>query len=211
MLNERTRKANREDADLVVSVHINSFSSTNAKGFETFVYPEVKPATVAFQNVLHAEIIKQISGEVEDRGKKRKNLHMLRDSKAKAVLTENLFISNAGDAKKLKNADFLQRVADGHINGIVKFLGLKKEFDETEPQAEPEEKKLYKVQTGAFKEKSNMEEMIKDLKVHNYKPFVKFEDGLYKVQVAAFSEKENAENLEKELFDLGYKPFIVYE
>ena len=46
--------------------------------------------------------MQEIGAEVEDRGKKRANFHVLRESNMKAVLTENLFLSNASDAKLLK-------------------------------------------------------------------------------------------------------------
>lgn len=41
-----------------------------------------------------------------------------------AMLTENGFIDNAGDAGKLKSNAYLERIALGHANGIAQALDL---------------------------------------------------------------------------------------
>jgi N-acetylmuramoyl-L-alanine amidase len=170
-LDERTIKANQWNADLLVSIHCNASTNVTADGFESYVYTSVPSATKAFQNVLHNEIIKAMGSGIEDRGKKSKNLHMVRESKMNAVLTENLFISNASDAKKLADASFRQKVANGHVLGIANFLGLKKEATE----APKNDGKLYKVQVGAFEEEDNAEALANDLRKQGYRPYIKYE------------------------------------
>jgi N-acetylmuramoyl-L-alanine amidase len=172
-LDERTRKANKANADILLSVHINS-AAASARGFETFIHPDTRAATKAFQNVLHPEIFKAMSVNVPDRGKKAKNFHMVRESKMSAVLTENLFISNPSDAALLAKAEFLDKIAQGHVIGLEKFLGLKKK--ETEPPRKPTVKdKLWIVQVGAFEEKENAEALQKQLLKDGYRPFLKQE------------------------------------
>ena len=79
------------------------------------------------QNLLHTEIMAALkSYNVTDRGQKAANLHMCRESKMPAVLTENLFIDVADDAAKLKRQDVIVAFIDGHVNGIAKYLGLKR-------------------------------------------------------------------------------------
>lgn len=173
-LDERTRKANQADADVLVSVHCNSATSNAAKGFEIYVYPGSGAATVALQNVMHNEIMKAMGSTIFDRGKKQKNLHMLRESKMKAVLTENLFISNTADAKMLASADFRQKIAQGHINGLERFLGLKK-TSQPPPTEENTSGKLWIVQVGAFEDKKNAEALANDLMKSGYRPLVKYE------------------------------------
>ncbi|SIE40563.1 Sporulation-specific N-acetylmuramoyl-L-alanine amidase [Mycobacteroides abscessus subsp. abscessus] len=51
---------------------------------------------------------------------------MLRESNMPALLTENGFIDNVNDAAKLKSASFLESIARGHVNGIVKCFNLPK-------------------------------------------------------------------------------------
>src|SRR5690625_7217537 len=45
------------------------------------------------------------------------------------MLTENLFIDIKADADLLKSNAFLNKVAQGHANGIIKAFGLSKTTD----------------------------------------------------------------------------------
>ncbi|MEH7249178.1 N-acetylmuramoyl-L-alanine amidase [Neobacillus niacini] len=134
-LKQRTDEANSWGANLLVSVHINSATSTSANGFESHIYPNAGAPTIAFQNILHAEIMQVMRafGVTTDRGKKQSNFHMLRECKSKMVscLTENLFIVNSFDANRLKQEEFLKAVGEAHARGVAKYLGLK------EKQSEP--------------------------------------------------------------------------
>lgn len=42
-----------------------------------------------------------------------------------ALLTENGFIDNIEDAAKLKDPNFIEKIAKGHAQGIVKIANLK--------------------------------------------------------------------------------------
>lgn len=160
-LSERAEIANKLKADYFISVHINAGGGT---GFESYIYNgNVSNATVAYQNVIHAEIMKAI-GNVRDRGKKRANYAVLRQTNMPALLTENLFIDNASDAAKLKSEQFLLQVAHGHAQGIVKAFGLKKKAT-TQPK---DYGKLYRVQVGAFSDRKNAERMADELKKKGY-------------------------------------------
>ncbi|WP_044895970.1 N-acetylmuramoyl-L-alanine amidase family protein, partial [Bacillus alveayuensis] len=122
-LEERVAIANKAGADFFLSFHVNAGGGT---GFESYIYNgNVGAKTIAFQNVIHQEIMKAI-GNVRDRGKKRANFAVLRGTKMPALLTENLFIDNVNDATKLKSEQFLLQIAHGHVQGIVKAFGLKK-------------------------------------------------------------------------------------
>ncbi|OPA77530.1 hypothetical protein BVG16_13850 [Paenibacillus selenitireducens] len=124
-LKERTDMANKTKADMLVSIHCNA--GGGAGGFESFTYNgSTNAATAAFQNVLHGEIYSRLKGfGVNDRGQKRANLHMCRESKMPAVLIENLFIDVDSDANRLKRTEVLEAIINGHVVGIAKYLGLK--------------------------------------------------------------------------------------
>lgn len=168
-LSQRAKMANDWGADVFVSVHINAGKGT---GFETYVYNGgVSSQTVALQNVLHGEILAAMRefGSITDRGKKRANYAVLRETKMPAVLTENLFI-DSNDAKYLKNEAFLKAVGEAHARGVAKFLGLPKKAKPTpsQPQQKSSDKKLYRVQVGAFSDRKNAEQLVEELKKKGY-------------------------------------------
>lgn len=124
-LAERTRKANAAGADILVSIHCNA--GGGAGGFESYRYTSANSGSVKLQNVIHTEVMSAIKPfGVIDRGEKAANLHMVRESKMPAVLTENLFIDVAADTAKLKRQDVMDSIVLGHVNGIAKYLGLQK-------------------------------------------------------------------------------------
>ncbi|UFU00377.1 N-acetylmuramoyl-L-alanine amidase [Radiobacillus kanasensis] len=135
-LSQRTNDANAWGADYLLSVHINAGGGT---GFESYTYNgsySGKAETNRLRGIVHDEIMDEIGGR--DRGKKEANFHMVRESSMPAALTENLFIDNKEDAEKLKSDAFLDTVARGHVNGIVKAFGLK--TASSKPVSKPEPK-----------------------------------------------------------------------
>ncbi|GAB6891084.1 N-acetylmuramoyl-L-alanine amidase [Geobacillus stearothermophilus] len=167
-LSERAAIANRAKADYFISVHINAGGGT---GFESYIFNNTKDAkTIAYQNVIHSEIMRAI-GNVTDRGKKRANYAVLRETKMPAILTENLFIDNPNDAAKLKSEQFLLQVAYGHVIGLEKAFGLKKK---AKPQTKEKssDKKLYRVQVGTFADRENAERLAEELKRKGYPVYI---------------------------------------
>lgn len=157
-LSDRTNEANKWGADYFMSLHINAGGGA---GYEDFVFTG-SSKSIAYQNIIHAEIIKTI-GEMKNRGKKQANFQVLRNTKMPSILTECGFIDNLSDAASLKQEAFLDGLAQGHVNGLVKSFGLKEKV--VAPINKPETKgKLYKVQVGAFAEKQNAADLQSDLK-----------------------------------------------
>lgn len=122
-LSARTNAANIWRADFFLSIHVNSGGGT---GFESYIYPNVGSPTTTFQSTIHSNVIRAVN--LTDRGRKRANLHVLRESAMPALLTENGFIDNFTDANKLKMSRFIQSLARGHANGLERAFNLKKAF-----------------------------------------------------------------------------------
>ena len=71
-------------------------------------------------------------------------------------------------------------------------------------------KKVYwRVQCGAFREKSNALELQSKLKAKGYDTYLVNVNGLYKVQLGAFSSRLNAETLSSKLSFDGFDTYIV--
>ena len=90
-----------------------------------FITVGLEQPLIELQNVLHAEIITAMRefGNIADRGKKRANFAVLRETNMPAILTENMFIDTS-DSKYLKNEAFLKAVGEAHARGVAKYLGL---------------------------------------------------------------------------------------
>lgn len=125
-LKERTSKANAAGADILVSIHCNAGGGNG--GFESFRYRSASKESIKLQNTLHKAIVTKLGGI--DRGKKKQNLHMVRESKMPAVLTENLFVDVVADADRLKQASVINAIIDGHVKGIAAYLGLQSKTKE---------------------------------------------------------------------------------
>lgn len=203
----RTNAANSWRADFYLSVHINSGGGT---GFESYVYPNVGRPTKTYQEHIHNKILEQLN--LKNRGLKEANYHVLRESYMPAVLTENGFIDNSGDAANLKNANFIESLARGHVNGIVSAFRLTKKVA-TSPSnpANPPATGLYKVQIGAFRDKKNADAVENRAKTSGFNTYVKQEDNLYKVQIGAFSKRENAEELMQRAKAAGFDVTIIFD
>lgn len=70
-------------------------------------------------------------------------------------------------------------------------------------------KTLYRVQTGAFKSKSNALALQKKLKNAGFETYLVTVKGLYKVQVGAYSKKSNASAMLSKLKAKGFDGFIT--
>ncbi|MCM3783660.1 N-acetylmuramoyl-L-alanine amidase [Neobacillus mesonae] len=124
-LKERTNKANAASVDALISIHCNA--GGGAGGFETFRYTNASAKSKELQETLHTAIMAELDQfNVIDRKQKAGNLHMVRESKMPAVLTENLFIDVAADANRLQSDKVIDALINGHVLGVVKYFGLKK-------------------------------------------------------------------------------------
>lgn len=120
-LSQRATLANQWGANFFMSIHINAGGGT---GFESFIHSTRPTNSVNAQNAIHPEIVSAM--RVTDRGRKNANFAVLRETNMAAILTENLFIDNASDAAKLKDANFLRTTARGHVNGLARAFNLRK-------------------------------------------------------------------------------------
>src|SRR5690625_4864189 len=123
-LKQRTDDANRWGADFLLSVHINAGGGT---GYEDFIYNGLSnsSSTAKLRDTIHAEIVKEQKAW-RNRGKKKANFHVLRESRMPAMLSENGFIDTKADADRLKSSAFLNKIAKGHAIGLAKALKLKR-------------------------------------------------------------------------------------
>jgi N-acetylmuramoyl-L-alanine amidase len=112
-LDARINAANRTGGSIFVSVHYNWARRTGAHGIETYYYnPRSRPLAVNIQRqVLRAY-------HTENRGVKRNNYYVLRNSRRPAVLCELGFVSSPHDNRSVQNPAVRQRLAERIADGI---------------------------------------------------------------------------------------------
>lgn len=196
-LSQRTSEANSWGADFYLSIHCNAANGA-ARGYEDFIHNSLGSTsqTASYQNIIHAEVIKL--NKLIDRGKKKADFHVLRESAMPALLTENGFIDNSADAALMKDPLWRQRVAQGHVNGIAKAFSLKaKPAVPPQPPKPVDPSNLYRVIAGSFTNRKNAEERSAALKNKSIESVIATAEisgtVWYRVQAGAFSTKENAE------------------
>lgn len=164
-LSDRTQLANRLKANFFYSVHVNAFNG-EAEGFESFIYSHAAEdsKTALYQDVIHGFIKNNIltREKLTDRGKKRANFHVLRETFMPAMLSEYFFIDNPEDSSKLKDIHFIHELAHATAFGIGMALNLKRKT--AQPPQPPLTDKLYIVQAGAFKDVRNANMRLAALK-----------------------------------------------
>jgi N-acetylmuramoyl-L-alanine amidase len=207
-LTERTNEANAWGADYYLSIHCNAFNGS-ALGYEDYIHNALSDssATAAYRRIIHEEVTKV--NQLTNRGMKKANFHVLRESTMPAFLSENGFIDNPHDGALMKQAAWRQDVAQGHANGVAKAFNLKQKSNTPMPGT------LYKVIAGSFKSRENAEERAIFLKSKGIEAFVITatisDETWYRVQAGAFSNRENAEKRATEVRQLGIDVFIVTE
>lgn len=113
-------------------------------------------------------------------------------------------------ANKSCPGDYLYNLHGEIAAEVNKRLGVAvEEPKQEEKQEQTAEKTLYKVQTGAFKNKSNATALEAKLKAAGFDTYVVNVGGLYKVQVGAYSVKANAEAMKKKLVAAGYTDAFI--
>lgn len=115
-LADRCTISNLSDADLFVSVHLNSSTSATASGIETYVYRTASTTARKVADKVQKQLIEATGAK--DRGVKESGFYVLKNTKSPAILVETGFISNSTECKKLFTTDYQQIIAKAIYNGI---------------------------------------------------------------------------------------------
>ena len=142
-LDYRTKKANNENCDYFISIHLNSATNTSAKGCEVWIYNEnSKLQTLA--NSLCNNLATKMN--TPNRGVKySKKLAVLKNSKMPALLIEIDFISNKEVENYLRNDKNLKNISDTISSTLLSFVN-KSIIDDGV---------FYRVCIGSFNNKDN--------------------------------------------------------
>lgn len=163
-LSEEIKECNAFSPDLAVDIHCNA---GGGDGAEVFHHHGGGTGKTLATNILD-EIIK--IGQNSRGAKTRKNAAgrdyygFIREITAPAVIVECAFVDNATDVEILATEGKRKSMGQAIAKGILKTLCVEIQSD-----------RLYRVQVGAYSDKSNAEAMLEKLKASGFSGYIKQE------------------------------------
>ena len=194
--------------DLYIPLHTNAYN-TKVRGCRFFVYKTKTSSELATRN---DKAMQALRTEVDKLGMSEKvrvyydyatwfELTNASNAGIPAVYSESIFHDNVEDCKwYFANLD---KFVEAFANGICNYLGV------ATHAPEPESGVIYRVQLGAFKNKSGAESLKNELISKGVDAFIVQVGDLWKVQVGAFKVKANATLMVSKVKALGYDAFVT--
>ena len=142
-LDYRTKKANSENCDYFISIHLNSATNKSAKGCEVWLYDENSKLILLGNNLCD-----NLSSKMNTprRGiKYSKKLAVLKNTTMPALLIEVDFISNSEVENKLRDNKYLKDISYTISSTLLNFIN----------KSIVDDKISYRVCIGAFNNKAN--------------------------------------------------------
>jgi N-acetylmuramoyl-L-alanine amidase len=109
--------ANHSGADLFISLHYNSFSSSRVAGTETYYH---HPASQKFAQKMHSAIVRGIARK--DRGLSRTPFYVVKNITIPSVLLEPVYLTNPQESDLAQDASFQEELAKDVLKGVKDFL-----------------------------------------------------------------------------------------
>jgi N-acetylmuramoyl-L-alanine amidase len=141
-LGTRAAIANRLRADLFLSIHLNAVGTTSVAGVETYAFtPAGQPSTrsggsrpadekrypgnrkdpwnALIGYYVQSELVKSLGAR--DRGLKRARWEVLKTLNCPGLLIETGFLTNPGEAQKMKDSRYRDKIADAIAQGVYRY------------------------------------------------------------------------------------------
>jgi len=130
----RVEIANKNNADVFVSIHVNSFiADRRQRGAQTFSQPGSEEGK-SLSRYIQAELSRVLGNT----SRKPKEVdYFIKHAKVPAVIVETGFISNAGEEKLLMNPVYQSKVAFAIYCGLVKYFADKEGIGELSREPSP--------------------------------------------------------------------------
>ncbi len=163
-LAERSSLANKNGCDYFISFHRNAFQPEQAKGVETFVY--TAPSTKSVQ--LAEKIQKALVGVgFVNRGVKRINFHVLRETRSPAVLVEVGFLDNSQDNQLFDSKR--KEIVIALAKAVLSQLGISYTTPPPTSKTAPDSgQTLYRVMAGSYAIRDNAQKQVARLKAAGF-------------------------------------------
>ncbi|WP_307992330.1 N-acetylmuramoyl-L-alanine amidase [uncultured Clostridium sp.] len=168
-LQSRSNFENRNTYDYFISFHRNAFQPEQAKGAETYTYLNGGVKSKSLAQRIQTSLV--TLGFV-NRGVKEANFHVLRETKAPAVLIEMGFIDNTGDNNLFdsKRNEIIKAIT----TAVLAQVGVTY-IEPSAPTQPSNGQTLYRVMAGSYSVRENAEKQVQKLKSAGFDAYIKCE------------------------------------
>lgn len=125
-LKKRLNIINESDADLFISVHLNSIPSPRWSGAQTFYAPHYKENARAAK-FIQDEFKKNLKNTIRE-AKPINNVYIIKHAKRPGVLVEVGFLSNPAERANLKKSSYQDMLAESIYLGVLRYFSHEKEI-----------------------------------------------------------------------------------
>ncbi len=120
-LNNRVKAINNSNADLAISIHLNSFPQKQYYGAHVFYKKNCEASKIA------AEMLQDNLKEILDKNNNRvpqvkKDIRIMDNSTIPMILIECGFLSNTEEEKRLVTDEYQEKIAWAIYTGLIKYF-----------------------------------------------------------------------------------------
>ncbi len=120
-LRNRRELVDSSEADIFISIHLNSFPQTQYYGAQTFYPPNSKGSKVAAE-LIQEELIKVLDNGNNRVAKSKNDVYLLKHASIPTVFVECGFLSNPNEEKALQEDKYQEKVAWSVYIGLLRYF-----------------------------------------------------------------------------------------
>lgn len=120
-LKNRKKIMDESDADIFVSIHLNSFPQTQYYGAQTF-YPKNSEKSKLLAEFIQEELIRVLNNGNARQSKLKSDVYLMQECSIPVVLVECGFLSNPMEERLLQEAKYQEKVAWSIYIGILRYF-----------------------------------------------------------------------------------------
>lgn len=122
-MHNRLNIINNSNADLFLSIHMNSFSNSKSNGLHVF-YARNHPETVALAEQISEKICSLTGAEIHEVKTASDTLYLMKSPQPAALLIECGFISNPDEEQKLITDEYQSKIAFAIADAVFDYYSL---------------------------------------------------------------------------------------